>query len=59
MSRQTQYEVEVIFVMTKTNIAMTEVEKNYKKNVATLKLMLQHNKELKVEISIATIKVDE
>ena len=32
---------------------MTEVEKNYKKHVATHKLMLQHNKELKAEISVA------
>ena len=53
MSRQTQLEVEVNFVVTKTAIFGTEVEKNLKKNVATQRLMLRHNKELKVGISIA------
>ena len=54
MSRQTQLEVEVNSVATKTTIVATEFENNYKKNVPTLKLMLRHNKELKVEISVAT-----
>ena len=40
MSRQTQHEVEVNSVATKTANAMTEVEKNYKKNVATQKVKL-------------------
>ena len=40
--------------MKETDIVATEVEKNYKKNVATQKLMLRHNKELNEEISIAT-----
>ena len=35
MSRQTKLEVGVNSVMTKTAIVVTEVEKNYKKNVAT------------------------
>ena len=35
MSQQTQLEVEVNSVTTKTAIVVTEVEKNYKKNVAT------------------------
>ena len=38
MSRQTQLEVEVDCVVTKTTIVVTEVEKNYKKNVATQNL---------------------
>ena len=46
-------------VATKTTIITTEVEKNYKKNVATQKLMLRHNKELKVDIFIVTINVVE
>ena len=54
MSRQTQLEVEVNFVATKTTIVVNEVEKNYKKNVTTLKLMLRHNKELKPDISVTT-----
>ena len=40
MSRQTQHKVEV-------NSVATKVEKNYKKNVATQKIMLRHNEELK------------
>ena len=53
--RQTQLKVEVNFVATKTAIVVTEFEKNYKKkNVATHKLILQHNKELKAEISVVT-----
>ena len=54
MSRQTQLEVEVNFVATKKGIVVTEVEKNYKKNVTTQKLMLRRNKELKVDIFVAT-----
>ena len=54
MSRQTQLEVEVNSVVTKTAIVVIKFEKNYKKNVVTQKLMLQYNKELKAEISIAT-----
>ena len=54
MLRQTQYEVEVNSVATKTATVTIEVEKNYKKNVATQKLMLRHSKELKAEVSIAT-----
>ena len=53
-------------VATKTTIVVREVEKNYKKNVATQKLMLRHYKELKAKIStaikedyVATIKVVE
>ena len=37
MSRQTQHEVEVNSVVTKTTIVAIEVEKNYKKNVVTQK----------------------
>ena len=37
MSRQTQHEVEVNSAATKTTIIAIEVEKNYKKNVATQK----------------------
>ena len=54
LSRQTQLEVEVNSVETKTTIVSTEVEKNYKKNVATRKLMLRHNKEVKADISVGT-----
>ena len=54
MSRQTQLEVEVNSVVTKTAIVVIKFEKNYKKNVVTQKLMSQYNKELKAEISIAT-----
>ena len=46
MLRKSQHEVEVNFVVTKTAIVETEVEKNYKKNVTTLKFMLRHIKEL-------------
>ena len=52
MLRQTKYEVEVNSVATKTTTVIIEVEKNYKKNVATQKLMLRHSKELKAEVSI-------
>ena len=38
----------------KTAIVMTEIEKNYKKNVATQKLMLRHSKELKANTSVVT-----
>ena len=44
MSQQTQLEVEVNSVMTKTAIVVTEIEKNHKMNIATHKLMLRHNK---------------
>ena len=54
MLRQTQLEVEVNSLVTKTAIVSTEVEKIYKKNVVTQKLMLRHIKELKVDISVAT-----
>ena len=37
MSRQTEHEVGVNFVVTKTSIVTIESEKNYKKNVATQK----------------------
>ena len=47
-SRQTQHEVEVNSITTKTVTVATEVEKNHKK------LKLQHNKENKEEISIAS-----
>ena len=47
MSRQTQHKVEVNFVATKTSIVAPKVEKNYKKNVATQKIMSRHNEELK------------
>ena len=40
-------------VVTKMAIVATKVEKNYKKNVATQKLMLRYNKKLKANISIA------
>ena len=39
MSRQTQLEVEMNSVATKTTIVLKEFEKNYKKNVVTQKLM--------------------
>ena len=42
---------------TKTTIGVTEVKKNYKKNFGRHKLMLQHNKELKAKIYVATMKV--
>ena len=41
-------------VMTKTTIVTIESKDNDKKIVATQKRMLQHNKELKAEISVAT-----
>ena len=44
MMRQTQHEVEVKSVATHTSIVMTKVEKNYKKDVVTLKLLLRQNK---------------
>ena len=37
MSRQTQHEVEVNSVATKTAIVAIEIEKNYRKNAATHK----------------------
>ena len=47
MSLQTQYKVEVNYVVTKTSIVAIKVEKNYKKNVATQKIMSRNNEELK------------
>ena len=38
---------------TMTSIVTTKVEKNYKKNVTTYKMMSRHNEELKEEISVA------
>ena len=52
MVQQTQHKVEVNYVAIKTSIVVTKVEKNYKKNVATQKIMSRRNEELKVEISI-------
>ena len=43
------------FVVTKTSIVATKVDKNYKKNVVTHKIMLRHNEELKAEISVTTM----
>ena len=37
------------FVATKKSLSRQEVEKQYKKTVATKNFMLQHNKELKAE----------
>ena len=54
MSQQTQHKVEVNSVATKTSIIATKAEKNYKKNVATQKIMLPHNEELKIEIFVVT-----
>ena len=54
MSRQTEHEDEVNSVATKTGIVRTKVEKNYKKNVTTQKIMLRHNKELEAKPSVAT-----
>ena len=59
ISRKTQHKVELNSVATKPFIVVTKVEKNYKKNFTTQKLMLRHNEELKVEIFVATIKVVE
>ena len=42
-------------VMKKTSIVGKKVEKNYKKNVATQKIMSRHNEELKGEISVMTM----
>ena len=42
------------YVATKTFIIAIKVKRNYKKNVATKKLMLRHNEELKVDISVMT-----
>ena len=59
LCRDTKFRVSIKsqedFVATKTSIVATKVEKNYKKNVATQKIMSQHNEELKAEISVATI----
>ena len=52
MSLKTQLKVEENSVVTKTFIVMKKVENNYKKNVATQKIMSRHNEELKEEISI-------
>ena len=52
--RQRKLEAEVIVVATKTTIVVIESEDNDKKNVATQKLMLRHNNELKADISVTT-----
>ena len=52
MVQQTQHEVKVNYVVTKTSIVVTKVEKNYKKNVTMQKIMSQCNEELKVEIFV-------
>ena len=44
----------MIVVATKTTIVVIESEDNDKKNVATQKLMLRHNNELKADISVTT-----
>ena len=59
LSRQKKLEVEVNVVVTKMTIIAIEVEKNDKKICAAQKQMLQHNKELKAYISVATIKAVE
>ena len=46
-------------VATKATIAVIESEENDKKILATLKLMLQQNNELKTDIFVATIKAVE
>ena len=38
-----------------TSIIAKKVEKNYKKNVATQKIMSRHNEELKAEIYVTTM----
>ena len=55
MSRKTQHKVEVNSVTTKTSIIAIKVEKNYKKNVVTQKIMLLHNEELKAKITVTTM----
>ena len=55
MSRKTQHKVEVNSVTTKTSIVAIKVEKNYKKNVVTQKIMLLHNEELKAKITVTTM----
>ena len=50
MLRQTQHEVKVDSIATKTATMAIEVEKNYKKNAATQKLILRHSKELKAKV---------
>ena len=55
MSQEIQHKVKVNFIATKTSIIVTKVEKNYKTNAATHKIMLRHNEEPKAEISVATM----
>ena len=43
------------FFTTKTFIVATKDEKNYKKNVATWKIMSRHNEALKTEIFVVTM----
>ena len=50
MSRQIQHEVEVNSIVTNTATITIDIEKN----VVTHKLMLRHNKELKVEFFVTT-----
>ena len=49
-----EFVVEVNVVATKTIIAATESEENDKKIIAKQKRMLQHNNELKADISVVT-----
>ena len=54
--RHRQLEVKVNVVAIKATIVATKSEENDKNIVATQKRMLQHNIELKANITIATIK---
>ena len=49
MSQQTQLKVEENSIATMTSIVVKKVDKKYKKNVATQKILLRHNEELKTE----------
>ena len=51
MWQQTQHKIEVNSVVTKTSIVATKIEKDYKKNVETQKIMSRHNEELKESLS--------
>ena len=54
MLRKTQHEVGVNSIEINTATVTIRNEKNYKKNVATQKLLLRHSKELKAETFVAT-----
>ena len=54
--QQRQLEVEVNVVATKTTIVATKSEEKDKKIVTAQKWMLQHNNEMKADISVAIIK---